>query len=106
MSNQVDFKRTLRFRFRDVIKPHMEVNLRSTNCEERTEAKGLKMNLDDFSLIFLTVIFSKMFSAITHISSYLQSKSTNIKQDETLIQNAYHNIRIMRNNFMELKKES
>ena len=75
-----------------MIKALTEVSLRSKNFEGRAEAKGLKMKFDDFSFIFLTVIFSKIFSVVIPLSSYLQSKSVDKKQAETLIQSAYYNI--------------
>lgn len=96
----------LRFRYKDVLKTLTDVSLKSKNADERDEANGLKNKLQNFLCIFLVVIFSKIFSFVSPVSRYLQSKSIDMKAAETHLKSAYESIKQMRENFVEMKTTS
>lgn len=51
-------------------------------------------------------MFSKIFSFIPPLSKYLQSKSIDIKDAETYLNNVYEELRQLRDSFEEIKDSS
>lgn len=105
-SSRHDAVKSLRFRYRDVLKALTKIILVSQNKTEINEAKALKNKMEEFETIFLVVLESKILSSIDAVSKLLQNEQQEIQRASKLLTNTFNEIRKLRNDFAGIKEEA
>lgn len=105
-SSRNDSLKALQSNYFNILQSLTEIILKSKNLEERTEAQGLKMKLENFEFIVLIVIFSNILQSINHVTKLLQSDTCDMMEAEYFIENATSEIKQLRTNYIGVHNEA
>lgn len=105
-SSRTDSLKALRYSYTDVMKALSNIILLSANPKERSEAMGLKKQLESFSFIFLIVVQTKILETINVASKRLQNEDYDLFDAATQLETVSTTLSDFRNDFDEMKSSA
>ena len=91
----------LRYRYVDVMKALININLIERKNDIIAEALGLQKKLESFEFVFLLVVLSKMFESVNTVSKMLQNDTIDLMSASNILQNLVELMSAFRNNSNE-----
>ena len=101
-----DAVRSLRFRFKDVMKALTKICLLSNKKEECAEAEGLKHSMENFEFVLQTVIQGKLLETVNVVSQSLQKQNVDILQASEYLAGVSQSLAALRGEFQSLKESA
>uniref|UniRef100_A0A8C3G567 Uncharacterized protein n=1 Tax=Cyclopterus lumpus TaxID=8103 RepID=A0A8C3G567_CYCLU len=101
-----DAVRSLRFRFKDVMKALTKICLLSNKKEECAEAEGLNHSMENFEFVLQTVIQGKLLETVNVVSQSLQKQNVDILQASEYLAGVSQSLAVLRGEFQSLKESA
>lgn len=102
-SSRIDSLKALRYSYVEVMKALSKIILLSKKPDARTEAAGLRKQLESFSFVFQVVLHTKILESVNLISNLLQTKDFDLFEASNLLESATIKLSEVRNNFANIK---
>lgn len=96
----------LKARFVDVMQCLSRIIIQSSKRDERSEAIALRMQMDNFTFVFLLVMQCKVLQELNIVSKLLQTKDDELGKAASLLKTAADEIQKYRDSYADAKYEA